>query len=453
MPVFVAYDLHKLPPICFDHVDVTKILKDLLILQAEVKQIKSNYVTTDLLEEMKQNLQAFKEPLLFFNDNNINTRRGGYIRDSGPLGLPHVTSELTADADVTAHAKGNDSAAVKNAHNNVANNEAINTPTYRSLFRSQINNIIHDTDVPAAVHVENTTLKKDLRIENSCNDGWTLVQRRKSLNRFTGKTGKAVASPTGKFKAAEMKIPLLISNVNKQTTEHDICEYIKSKTQEHVDLEKIIMKREKPYNAFKLFVSKNKLNIYLNDNLWPEECVRRLCKTSDVIALQETWLWPHELPYLGSLDDNFAYTDKSSMDTTVGVIKGRPFGGVALLWRKGAFQSVSLVSCDSDRLVAIKIVHDNRTLLLFSVYMPFDNNQSENLIEFSQCLSEISAIIESENVASVIMVGDFNAHPGERFSRELLSTCTNNPGIVWTLNFYLVIHTLSFVRLVDLSGG
>ena len=30
------------------------------------------------------------------------------------------------------------------------------------------------------------------------------------------------------------------------------------------------MKREKPY-TFKSFVFKNKLQVYLNDNLWPEE--------------------------------------------------------------------------------------------------------------------------------------------------------------------------------------
>ncbi|VVC86293.1 unnamed protein product [Leptidea sinapis] len=43
IPMFVAYDLHKLPPVCFDHVDVTKFLKDLLVLQSGVNAIKSDY--------------------------------------------------------------------------------------------------------------------------------------------------------------------------------------------------------------------------------------------------------------------------------------------------------------------------------------------------------------------------------------------------------------------------
>ena len=305
IPVFVAYDPHKLPPICFDHVDVTKILKDLLILQAEVKQIKNNYVTTDLLEEMKHNFQTIRSPLSFCNDDNINTRRGGYSGDSGPIGLPYVTSELTADTDVTSPAKDNNnatevvtSAAATAEHgrsDSNHNNDVTKKLTYRSLFRSRANNNIQNNAVPVTLasspllgctttnngnelvsknqpqaFVGNSMLKKDTCIENRHSDGWTLVQPRKPLNRFMGKTGKAVSSPLGKFKAAETKIPLLISNVNKQTTEHDICEYIKSKTQELVHLEKIIMKKEKPYNAFKLFVSKSKLQVYLNDNLWPE---------------------------------------------------------------------------------------------------------------------------------------------------------------------------------------
>ncbi|CAK1594992.1 unnamed protein product [Parnassius mnemosyne] len=48
---------------------------------------------------------------------------------------------------------------------------------------------------------------------------------------------------------------------------------------------------------------------------------------------------------------------------------------------------------------------------------------SENLLEFSDCLSEIAAIVENQNVESVFILGDFNAHPGKLFCKELLSFC------------------------------
>lgn len=102
------------------------------------------------------------------------------------------------------------------------------------------------------------------------NDEWISVQKRRYRNRFEGKTGKAVTKLNEKFKAAEIKIPLFISNVNKETTEDDICQYIKFKTSEAVSLEKIIMKKERSYNAFKVLVNKNKLEMFLNDEMWPD---------------------------------------------------------------------------------------------------------------------------------------------------------------------------------------
>ncbi|KAL0895146.1 hypothetical protein ABMA27_013597 [Loxostege sticticalis] len=151
------------------------------------------------------------------------------------------------------------------------------------------------------------------------------------------------------------------------------------------------------------------------------DCIRKLCGLADVVALQETWLLPHDLTFLGSISDDFAFTGVSAVDTSAGVLRGRPHGGVALLWRKSCFPVVNVIKCNSVRLTAIKIVLNDRALLIFSVYMPTD--ASENLVEFTDCLSEINAIIESCNVKSVFILGDFNAHPGESFFAELRNFC------------------------------
>ena len=39
-----------------------------------------------------------------------------------------------------------------------------------------------------------------------------------------------------------------------------------------------------------------------------------------------------------------------------------------------------------------------------------------NLTEFSECLSELHTIMESNEVETLFIPGDFNAHPGELFS-------------------------------------
>lgn len=106
--------------------------------------------------------------------------------------------------------------------------------------------------------------------DNRGDEGWKLVQSRRTRNRFIGKTGTAAISPSEKFKAASPKIPLFITYVNPGASVSDITAYIKNKTQEDVTLEMIHMKKDKWYNAYKLYVSKNNLQLFLNDNLWPD---------------------------------------------------------------------------------------------------------------------------------------------------------------------------------------
>lgn len=151
------------------------------------------------------------------------------------------------------------------------------------------------------------------------------------------------------------------------------------------------------------------------------EGIRALCMSADVIALEETWLLPEDVDFIGSIDSNFDYTSKSAVDTSQGVLRGRPYGGVALMWRKRLFTSVKVIKCKSVRVSAISGSVGGRSLLVFSVYMPTDD--STNLPEFTECLSEVSAIIESQNVDSVFILGDFNAHPSSHFYTELCDFC------------------------------
>lgn len=148
------------------------------------------------------------------------------------------------------------------------------------------------------------------------------------------------------------------------------------------------------------------------------EGIRQLCKVADIIALQETWLLPTDLPFLASVDEDFGSTGRFAVDTSAGILRGRPYGGVALLWRKSMFQCVSVIPCDNPRISAIRLSTNDQPVLVLSVYMLTDCEK--NLSEFTDCLSAISAIIDENSVESVFILGDFNAHPGEPFCSELL---------------------------------
>lgn len=141
-----------------------------------------------------------------------------------------------------------------------------------------------------------------------------------------------------------------------------------------------------------------------------------------MIALQETWLLHHDLAFLGQIDKGFSYTGKSAVDLSAGFLRGRPHGGVAILWRNSAFHSVTVIKCSSERIAGIKVVTtDRKEFIVICVYMPTD--VPDNLPIFTQCLGEMNAIIEENSVENVYMLGDYNAHPSAKFYEEMFEFC------------------------------
>lgn len=96
-PVFVARDLHKLPPITFDHIDVTRFLKDQLRLQNLISDMQEKFVTMEQFKLLKSDLENMKHTSIANNFvSNINRKRGACLQDSfsmdsGPVGLQYVS--------------------------------------------------------------------------------------------------------------------------------------------------------------------------------------------------------------------------------------------------------------------------------------------------------------------------------------------------------------------------
>lgn len=90
IPVFVARQLDKLPPILIDHLDCSKLLKDMSKLRTEIEMMKSNFATLDKLNELRDAVLCIQNdslppPTSAFK---VNKKRGAWC-DSGPMGLSH----------------------------------------------------------------------------------------------------------------------------------------------------------------------------------------------------------------------------------------------------------------------------------------------------------------------------------------------------------------------------
>lgn len=330
IPIFVARELHKLPPVTFDHIDATRLLKDIVVLQNEVKNMKLTFVTEDEIKEVKKELKNLKnlsqESVSNF-DMYINKKRGGSSRiynfcpDSGPIGLSHIdgTEMVTPDIgnrnSASAEREISEQAGIlpslspqcnskvetvmtKQSASAECNNiilceQAVNVPSLsprciHNIETAMTNQPVTTTNPMRAIMVTheqspvNSRWPKSKTFADTLKDKgewkkqdvtneWKTKQRKRLRNRLIGIEGKANVQPNEKFRAAKITDALFINNVDKETTEKDILDYIKQKTNVlDITLKKIQMQKIRPYNAYKIFVPHTKTQMFLNDDLWPE---------------------------------------------------------------------------------------------------------------------------------------------------------------------------------------
>ena len=164
-----------------------------------------------------------------------------------------------------------------------------------------------------------------------------------------------------------------------------------------------------------------------------------ISKECDILLLQETWLLDFELPLLSNLCDGFYGKGISNIDSSCDVLRGRPHGGLAVLWKESISSKCNIVEMDDPRLMCIEYEMCNgQSLYIINVYLPYcvEGNHDDYLFY----LNKIDTIVNGFDSSYVMVCGDFNAHvdkgiTNHMFGRELKRFVTESELILSDVDF------------------
>jgi exonuclease III len=86
-----------------------------------------------------------------------------------------------------------------------------------------------------------------------------------------------------------------------------------------------------------------------------------------------------------------------------GILRGRPFGGVAFIVKRSLRGCTETIYC-CDRFAAIKLAN----YLIINVYLPC-NGTTDRIIILYDILAEMQSLLDNHATSDVIIAGDFNA--------------------------------------------
>jgi len=144
----------------------------------------------------------------------------------------------------------------------------------------------------------------------------------------------------------------------------------------------------------------------------------------DIILLQETWLHSFEDNLVSNLLNTHAGISRSAMDCKQRM-RGRPFGGTAILWKKTLSPFINLVPGDDPRILCINLNLNEDTTTIANVYLP----TADCPFEQSEYFGKLASLYSATNAPNVIIAGDFNCDPSKHRSYNEFSNLCDTLGL------------------------
>lgn len=264
LPTFVAKDLNRLPPVTFDHVDVTRLLKDLTIMKSELHALRQDSVSKAELNQLqtmlsddlrKRRVSTYKET----KSKTSGAPNGKSMKSPSPRPLPPVRSPRTRSKSPVSMYTPSYRDIVQVATPRCALPRATSgctSPLRTSQFGSSAGTNTAEATAHASAKPFTTTVNQD---------SFITVTRKKNKQ----KNMRGTLQNTCRILVNEPKIFIYLSRTKKTTSEKDITDHITDRGEECVSVQLLKQNREVDFNSFKIVILASKVNTFLSKDFWP----------------------------------------------------------------------------------------------------------------------------------------------------------------------------------------
>lgn len=313
LPTFVAKDLYRLPPVTFDYVDVTSLLKDILVLKQSIHCVQTDYVKSSELFQIQQEIDNIKtiQHQQQNEQHNITAKFCNGSFSNNEAKRVATTSPLPQLASTTAHAPCSASPTplpfLTPAQSGIAapptspvreraepcpapappllparsyapdhvtptadgTENAITTKPAELTRTNNNNQYTERTDTPL-----NTEELKGTNFEKvHLDDSYITILNKKKKNTYKShknynQQGKAILN-SSKIKIVPKLSYIYASRFDKNTTDNDICDFIKENGHTVEKVEKLVQYKETAFSSFKVTVNQDQESIFLSPEFWP----------------------------------------------------------------------------------------------------------------------------------------------------------------------------------------
>ncbi len=162
-------------------------------------------------------------------------------------------------------------------------------------------------------------------------------------------------------------------------------------------------------NTTDVMLSIGSYNVHgINSNKW--EYIHNQMHLYDFFLVQEHWLHSSQSHlFEDNISDVSVHCVSGMSDAEF--IRGRPYGGCCIMWRRSLTCTVTPIISNNNRLCMVKVKLNSDTLLICTLYMPCDTNYDHvNDALFVATLGDIAHTADNENANMIICGGDFNCN-------------------------------------------